>query len=152
MRQVGPFALVQRPPKPVVEQLAMRLGSQRTMIARSTSPEEMQLAVLLHFEDLRVATLPPLRPEEALSVGRMPSCDLVINDPSVSKVHALLRWLEAKAACTVEDLKSTNGTQLNGKPLPPGRQVYVRDGDLLRFGEADFAYFESASLWSRLMR
>lgn len=153
VRQIGPFALVQKPPRPVVEQMAMRLGAQRTAFASGpASIEQMQLAVYLHFDGLQVATLPPMGTTERLMVGRLPSCDLVINDPSVSKQHAVLSWHGQAGACTVEDLGSTNGTLLNGQPLEPRREAFVRDGFLLRFGDADFAFFTSQSLYKRLVR
>ncbi|WP_158501963.1 FHA domain-containing protein [Vitiosangium sp. GDMCC 1.1324] len=152
-RQIGPFALVQKPPKPVVEQMAMRLGAQRTVMgAGMGSLEALQVSMLLNFDILQVATLPPLRTQDALSVGRLPSCDLVINDPSVSKEHALLSWLGPTSSCRVRDLRSTNFTYLNGQPLAPEREYLVRDGDLVRFGDADFAFFLAKSLHTRLLR
>ena len=153
VKQVGPFALVQKPPRPVVEQMAMRMGAQRTAYASSTASfEQSQVAMYLHFDGLQVATLPPMGTQDLLTVGRLPSCDLVINDPSVSKQHAVLRWHGKAGTCTVEDLTSTNGTLLNGQRLEPRREAFVRDGYLLRFGDADFAFFTSQSLYKRLVR
>ena len=150
--QIGPFVLVQKPPRPVVEQMAMRMGAQSTMVATGTSLEAMQLAVMLRFDELVVASLPPLRSTDELTVGRLPSCDLVINDPSVSKEHARLRWHGQTDSCTVVDLGTTNGTQLNGHPLDPHKEFFIQDGDLVRFGDADFAYLTAKSLWDRLSR
>jgi len=150
--QIGPFVLVQKPPRPVVEQMAMRMGAQSTMAATGPSLEAMQLAVMLRFDELIVATMPPLRSTDSLTVGRMPSCDLVINDPSVSKEHARLSWNGQTDSCTVVDLGSMNGTQLNGHPLESHKEYYVQDGDLVRFGDADFAYLTAESLWDRLRR
>lgn len=151
-RQVGPFALVQKPPKPVVEQMALRLGAQRTVLGHGIgSLEALQVSMLLNFDLLQVATLPPLRTHDTLSVGRLPSCDLVINDPSVSKEHATLRWHGPASTCCVKDLRSTNGTYLNGQPLTHTQEYVVRDGDLLRFGDADFAYFVTKALHARLL-
>jgi hypothetical protein len=152
IKQIGPFALVQKPPRPVVEQMAMKMGAQSTMVATGPSLEAMQLAVLLRFDELLVATLPPLGTQDELTVGRQPSCDLVINDPSVSKEHARLCWHGRTAACTVVDLGSRNGTLLNGHPLESHKEFYVRDGDLVRFGDADFAYLTAKSLFDRLHR
>jgi pSer/pThr/pTyr-binding forkhead associated (FHA) protein len=45
-----------------------------------------------------------------------------------------------------------NGTQLNGHPLEPNTEFYVQDGDLVRFGDADFAYLTAKSLFERLHR
>ena len=52
--QIGRFALVQKPPRPVVEQMAMRMGAQSTMAATGPSLEAMQLAVMLRFDELMV--------------------------------------------------------------------------------------------------
>jgi hypothetical protein len=150
--QIGPFVLVQKPPRPVVEQMAMRMGAQSTMVATGPSLEAMQLAVILRFDELVVASLPPLRSTDELTVGRLPSCDLVINDPSVSKEHARLCWHGQSDSCTVVDLGSMNGTQINGHPLEPHKEYFVQDGDLVRFGDADFAYLTAESLWDRLSR
>ncbi|WP_306818599.1 FHA domain-containing protein [Archangium lipolyticum] len=152
-QQVGPFALVQKPPRPVVEQMAMRLGAQRTVLGPGMgSLEALQVSMLLNFDLLQVATLPPLRSQDSLAVGRLPSCDLVINDPSVSKHHAELRWYGPASSCRVRDLRSTNSTFRNGQPLVPEREYLLRDGDLLRFGNADFAFFLAKSLHLRLLR
>jgi len=152
-RQIGPFALVQKPPKPVVEQMAMRLGAQRTAVAQGMgSLEAIQVSMLLNFDVLQVATLPPLRSQDALKVGRLPSCELVINDPSVSKQHAELRWHGPASTCCVKDLQSTNSTYVNGQTLSPGQEYILRDGDLVRFGDADFAFFLAKSLHTRLTR
>ncbi|WP_224363531.1 FHA domain-containing protein [Hyalangium versicolor] len=150
--QIGPFVLVQKPPRPVVEQMAMRMGAQSTLLATGPSLEAMQLAVMLRFDELLVASLPPLRSTDVLTVGRLPSCDLVINDPSVSKEHARLCWHGKADSCTVVDLASMNGTQINGHPLAPHKEFFVQDGDLVRFGDADFAYMTAESLWGRLRR
>ena len=64
----------------------------------------------------------------------------------------VLRWHGKAGTCTVEDLKSTNGTLVNGQPLSPGEEAFVRDGFLLRFGDADFAFFTAQSLYKKLMR
>lgn len=152
-RQVGPFALVQKPPRPVVEQMALRMGAQRTVLGNGMgSLESLQVSMLLNFDALLVATLPPLRTHDALTVGRLPSCELVINDPSVSKQHATLRWHGPASTCCVTDLQTTNGTYINGQPLTPTQEYIVRDGELLRFGDADFAFFLAKSLYVRLTR
>ncbi len=47
-------------------------------------------------------------------IGRDPEkCDIVLNDPEVSGVHAVIR--KNAITCTLEDLKSANGTILNGE-------------------------------------
>ena len=47
-------------------------------------------------------------------IGRDPEkCDIVLNDPEVSGVHAIIK--KNAITCTLEDLKSANGTILNGE-------------------------------------
>jgi hypothetical protein len=150
-RQVGPYALVRKPPRPVAEQLAVRMGLVRT-VSRGPGGSETPLPVwmLLQVDSLRVATLPPQRLQEALSVGRRPDCELPLTDVSVSMQHAVLRWHAPTSTCCVTDLQSTQGTHLNGQPLTPMQEHVVRDGDVLSFGDVDFGFFVARSLWARL--
>ena len=70
-RQVGPFVLVRRPPDPVVEQVSMRLGARRTRISRHSAESKILMAELLQqFDDLEVATLPPIHGSDELQIGR----------------------------------------------------------------------------------
>lgn len=49
-------------------------------------------------------------------IGRDPEkCDIVLNDPEVSGVHAVIK--KNAITCTIEDLKSANGTILNGERI-----------------------------------
>lgn len=65
-----------------------------------------------------------------LSVGRLDSCDVVLDDPLVSRHHAQLRFRDGR--WILRDLGSTNGTFLNG--LRIGR-CQLRAGDRLDFGD-----------------
>lgn len=144
-RQLGPFVLVQRPPDVLKQQKAMQLGAKRTVaLKRGETTDEVSL--LFEFDDLVVATLPPLDSGAPLNVGRMPDCDLVIDDPSVSKHHASISW-DGKQAM-VEDLKSSNGTRLNADELH--MKMVVRDGDTIAFGDTQFCYLATGTLHSRL--
>jgi len=69
------------------------------------------------------------------SIGRDASCDLMIADMTVSRVHARLErtpdgWL-------LTDLASTNGTRVNGWRVRG--QVPVRAGDRVSFGTAEYS-------------
>lgn len=143
-RQLGPFALIQRPPS----------DASAAVLAptRMAAPEDIQqgmLSLLFEFEHLRVATLPPLHSTDRLRIGRRMDCDLVIDDASVSKMHAELRWNEAEQRCTVQDLGSTNGTFLNAQTLG-AREAVLRDGDILSFGNVQFWYLLTGTLHERL--
>lgn len=149
--KVGPFVLIQRPPEPVLQAVAMRLGKDRTvMMAHRRRLAEELVAMLCSFDDLIVAALPPLTGVDTLHVGRLPECDLVIHEPSVSKRHAVLRWNAADRKCTVQDLDSLNGTFLNAAPLGP-HEVPLTDGDTLSFGDAQFVYLLAETLRGQLL-
>jgi hypothetical protein len=63
-------------------------------------------------------------------IGRLPANDLVINDPMVSKHHALV-YMDGDAL-HVRDLGSRNGTLLNGERLQGS--ATVEPGDQIRLG------------------
>lgn len=69
----------------------------------------------------------PLRPATS-TVGRDPTCDVVLEDDGISRTHARLH---AGEALWIEDLASTNGTYVNGARVGRAR---VREGDRLQFG------------------
>jgi pSer/pThr/pTyr-binding forkhead associated (FHA) protein len=55
-----------------------------------------------------------IRDGESLVVGRDPACQLVLEDPRVSKRHARFEW--NGAGWSLEDLSSKNGTFVDGAP------------------------------------
>lgn len=67
-------------------------------------------------------------------IGRGADLDLVLADPSVSRLHAEITVRGAYAYVTDLGL-STNGTRVNGRPI--GRRR-LRDGDVLMLGAACF--------------
>ena len=62
--------------------------------------------------------LVPLGPDDALIVGRAIPADILVKDKSLSREHA--RFQLRKGQVWVEDLDSTNGTRLAGKPVASG--------------------------------
>ena len=62
-------------------------------------------------------------------IGRAPSNHIVVDHPAVSAQHALL--LRVRDSYRLMDLKSTNGTQINGMLVT---DTEVNDGDKVRFG------------------
>jgi len=145
--QMGPFALIQRPPTGAGKDSGATLAG-----TGKAHPEKMSaqmVSLLFEFEDLVVATLPPLNGVDELSVGRLPDCELMIKDSSVSKRHAVLRWSADKQRCSVTDVGSTNGTFLNAASAVQGETV-LRDGDILSFGDVQFWYLLTDTLYAKL--
>lgn len=70
--------------------------------------------------------------EDVTTVGRGEGVDIVLHDPSVSRLHAEI--VRRGSHVYVSDLGlSANGTRVNGRPV--GRRVLV-DGDVVSFGVA----------------
>jgi hypothetical protein len=66
-------------------------------------------------------------------VGRTIECDIFIDDPSVSRTHAVLECSEA--GITLKDLGSKNHTFIGGAQV--GTTVTLAAGSRIRFGDVD---------------
>jgi hypothetical protein len=66
------------------------------------------------------------------TIGRSRECDVVVEDPNVSRRHAEVR--PRGGAWVLSDLGSTNGTRLNGRRVD--RPEVVRTGDQIEVGTA----------------
>jgi hypothetical protein len=67
--------------------------------------------------------------ERPLSIGRLPECNITLNDPNVSRHHAEVR--AQGSGFVIVDLGSTNGVKVNGVKV--GQQV-LNDGDQITIG------------------
>ncbi|MHB1845136.1 MAG: FHA domain-containing protein [Deltaproteobacteria bacterium] len=88
-----------------------------------------------------------------VAIGRSSQNDIVIDQASVSRFHADIRWNEG--VYSVRDAKSRNGTRRNGVRVVASHGEPIRPGDVLTFGEATclFCTIEQqafADLFSRL--
>jgi len=70
-----------------------------------------------------------------LTIGRSTSNDIQIDDPSVSNHHAKIVTLFETTF--IEDLKSTNGTFVNGKPI---QKHTLRSSDIINLGKHQILY------------
>ncbi len=151
-KQLGPFVLIQRPPGQAghdTNKMGVPPNAQRTSMARPEVVSTGALSLLFQFEELMVATVPPMEGVDELSVGRSPDNELVIDDPSASKKHAVLRWDAANNRCTVQDLGSTNGTFLNAS-VRIRRETTLKNGDILSFGEVQYWFLLTDTLYGKL--
>lgn len=69
-----------------------------------------------------------------LKIGRNPACDIVLQNPRVSDLHAELTVLN-NGDILIEDKGSTNGTFIMGKPIPPYTQVPISRGTSVQLGD-----------------
>ncbi len=77
---------------------------------------------------------------ERMVMGRHPSCQIVLDNAAVSRNHAQI--LESHGTYFVEDLRSRNGTLVNGERIQ-GR-TELRDGDELRVCEVVLRFYQGA--------
>ena len=85
--------------------------------------------------------------EESYTIGRAPENSIRLEDNSVSGRHAELAVVAEN--CYLKDLGSTNGTQVNGKPIT---EIQLRPGDRLRFGKVEASYEREARATQPLPR
>jgi len=84
-------------------------------------------AGILLLDGERVAATYRLGP--ATTLGRLPTCDIVLTDPGASRRHATI--VRRDDGYVVTDLGSTNGTLVNGEPTTERLLV---DGDRIKIG------------------
>jgi hypothetical protein len=77
--------------------------------------------------------------EESVRVGRSPSADLVIDDASVSRRHAVVVWRDARTV--ILDDRSRNGIVVNGARV---QDAALADGDEIALGNVALRYLEVA--------
>lgn len=89
-------------------------------------------------EDLRVvivgnqlAATHQLPSAGSVSIGRSEESTISINDPAISRRHAVLH---VNRVLTLEDLGSANGTYLRGTRIESGRTVQLEIGDVVEVG------------------
>lgn len=110
-------------------------------------PTELKQATReLRVEDIRAAT--PNEPfalvlddrvlaltQSRITLGRSLDNDIVLDDPSVSRRHAVLVFQHGYY--TLRDLNSSYGTQVNGQPI---REAVLNDGDRLTVAAVNMVF------------
>lgn len=78
--------------------------------------------------------------KDRLSIGRRPTNDIHIDNLAVSGEHATIVTIGNDSF--LEDLGSTNGTLVNGKPI---KKHVLQHGDQIEFGKYQLKYVNEAS-------
>ena len=100
-----------------------------------TLPQSATLLVKLHGQGSRHIELT----QETLTIGRKADNTLVIEDAAVSAHHA--RIVKIQAVFFLEDLMSTNGTTINGRPIT---RHQLHDADVIAIGQHRLVFQENA--------
>jgi len=112
----------------------LRLEALGTVAAAVQRPElELVRALCTSYGAARAH---PLLGRTVVRIGRAPDNDVVLADATVSSFHAELRWDARGQRWTAVDLKSRNGTLVNGEPARA--RVPLAPGAFLLVGEAYF--------------
>lgn len=73
--------------------------------------------------------------QERMTIGRRPTNDIHIDNLAVSGEHAVIVTIGNDSF--LEDLNSTNGTLVNGKPI---KKHVLLHGDIIKFGKYELTY------------
>jgi pSer/pThr/pTyr-binding forkhead associated (FHA) protein len=77
-------------------------------------------------------------PNARITIGRSPSSDIVVSDPTASQTCAIVE-ADSKNVFLV-DLNTRNGTFLNGERMPSGDRVQLKRGDTIRVGKTNLIF------------
>src|SRR5881398_1802149 len=77
--------------------------------------------------------------DETITIGRMKGNTIVIEDSSISLMHAKIT--RKNGDFFLKDLNSTNGTFVNGQPVGEAR---LRDADRVRFADVTTQFMADA--------
>ena len=85
---------------------------------------------------------------DRITIGRTANNDVVVNDSSVSRLHAYIRrdgngWV-------VADAGSKNGSWLRGERLEARREKPLASRSVLRLGEVELTFYVAADLFAAL--
>ena len=97
--------------------------------------DSAKLLVKLHGQGSRSIDLT----DDSFTIGRKADNDLSIEDHTVSSRHAKI--LRVQSVYFIEDLKSTNGTSVNGNPV---ERAQLHDADVITIGQHRMIFQDTA--------
>ncbi|HEX5550037.1 MAG TPA: FHA domain-containing protein [Nitrospira sp.] len=97
--------------------------------------DSAKLLVKLHGQGSRSIDLTA----DSFTIGRKPDNDLPIDDHTVSSRHAKI--VRVQSVYFLEDLKSTNGTAVNGRPV---ERAQLHDADVITIGQHRIIFQDNA--------
>ena len=105
----------------------------------TSEPVEMELFPL--------AKKPGASFPDRITIGRTANNDVVVADPSVSRLHAYVRQA---AGWVVADAGSKNGSWLDEAALEPRREMPLQARSVLRLGDVRLTFYRSEELFDLL--
>jgi pSer/pThr/pTyr-binding forkhead associated (FHA) protein len=80
-----------------------------------------------------------------VTVGRSPECDIVLSEPTVSRMHARFRQEPHTGMWSVTDVGSHNGTFQDGVLIVPGRPATLFARTSLRLGGVELVFLQACA-------
>ena len=117
-----------------------RVTQIRPVEKQQVDPEQACL-VLIYPPGSELGKRYELRGQTEIVIGRGGDCDIQVDRDSVSRRHAKVS--RARELWQVEDLGSTNGSYVNDSQIT---QCTLRDGDLLKIGNAIFKFLVGGNI------
>ncbi|MCH8126603.1 FHA domain-containing protein [candidate division KSB1 bacterium] len=115
--------------------LAIVLVEAKPGSGRIVIPGAKKTISLVEYRQTQNVTIPEhmvVYKEKTIRMGRDASNELILDIPNVSRYHAILT--SSTSSLRVSDLKSTNGTFVNGNPVTT--PVKLETGDIVEIGSA----------------
>ena len=111
----------------------------RTLSPTAPTPETVAVAFLKVIKGTSAGQLLALSGERTI-LGRHPSCQIVLDNGSVSRQHAQI--IGSSGTYFIEDLHSRNGTQVNGTSIRGRTELH--DGDEVHVCDYAFQFTKQA--------
>lgn len=99
----------------------------------------MVAKIILTVDGTVLQELPLLK--ERITIGRRSHNDIVIDDLAISAEHAVIVTILKDSF--LEDLNSTNGTQINGQPV---KKHFLQDNDVIELAHYRLSYLSDVPL------
>jgi hypothetical protein len=104
-------------------------------------------------EEARVAVFPMVKKpgapfSEMITVGRTTNNDIALNDVTVSRFHAYFK--AAGDSWVVCDSGSKNGTTVGGTNLEPRKEIKLKSGTQILFGDVETTFYSASDLFDFL--
>jgi len=118
----------------VHDQSAMAGNAAKTKVLGGQGP--VSLAFVVIVEGDQPGRIFQLHPSEPTTIGREFNCEIMLNDPSISRQNAKIKVeMDDKKRLNyrIFDLASENGTQVNDEPAAG---ALLKDGDRIKVGNA----------------
>lgn len=124
---------------------AINLTKELSQIDAPLTPGNFDRMVRYRLKDIDTETVVRFIVGKSISVGRNATNQLVIDDASISKIHASLT-VYADGVMSVADTGSTNGTFINGERIAYGKAIRLEANDKVKFGSVEVSFHEAPAL------